>query len=91
MWHLTAVRVGEHLPTDRESFLLNLTTQLRDLDEESKSFQPIIWHDKFGAVNHSPAHICCILADSSERTVLDGHLAHSASQGCVYCLQVLQN
>ncbi|GAU87248.1 hypothetical protein RvY_00129 [Ramazzottius varieornatus] len=53
VWHLVAVWVGENLPSDRESFLLNLTTQLRDLDENSESFQPVVWTDTFGTVHTS--------------------------------------
>ncbi|GAU99298.1 hypothetical protein RvY_10323 [Ramazzottius varieornatus] len=57
VWHLAAVWVGENLPSDRESFLLNLTTHLRDLDENSESFQPVVWTDKFGTVHHSSAYV----------------------------------
>ena len=91
VWNLAAVWVGEHLPADRESFLLNLNAQLTELDENSDNFQPIVWKDKFGFTHSSPAYVYCVLADSPERTALNGHLVHSSSQGCVYCLQVLSS
>ncbi|GAU89197.1 hypothetical protein RvY_01776 [Ramazzottius varieornatus] len=79
---------GEDLPKDLECFLMNLTLQLQELDENSNTFLSIHWIDAFGEEHYSPGYVHGFLSDSPERTAINGHLSHSACQGCIYCLQV---
>ena len=89
VWPLFAVWVGDILPANREVFLIELTVQLRDLQEGSTNFQPVEWIDEDGLVVKSAVYVHSVMADSPERAALNGQLGRAAAQGCIYCTQVL--
>ena len=91
VWPLLLVWVGENLPKDREAFLLYLTKELRQLQRGHPSFRPIKWTGRDGTEVTSAAYVHSVFADAPERTALNGHLSHSAGEGCIYCLQVMYN
>ena len=48
LWLLHSLWVGEHLPKDRECFLLELSKQLGKLRNDRPNFSPLIWPDSNG-------------------------------------------
>ena len=90
IWSLQQVWVGEHLPKDRKCFLVEMTKQLTHVQTGNPGFEPIKWTDKNAKEIDSSAYVHSYLADSPERTAINGQLSHSAAQGCIYCLQVAE-
>ena len=91
LWPMLLVWVGEDLPKDREAFLLFVTKQLQLHQKTSDRFSPIQWKSLEGDVVNSDVYVHSVYADSPERTTINGHLSHSAGEGCIYCLQVIKN
>ena len=87
IWCLQSVWVGEDLPKDRECFLMELSQQLQETQIGHENFLPVEWQDTDGNPVQSSVYVHSYLADSPERTALNGQLSHSAVQGCIYCLQ----
>ncbi|OWA54227.1 hypothetical protein BV898_18638 [Hypsibius exemplaris] len=88
-WTLVSVWVGAdwELPKDRECFLLELSKQLKP---GNPTHDPIQWTNKEKEHVSSDAYVVAYLADTPERTSLNGQLSHSAGQGCLYCLQIAE-
>ncbi|OQV14460.1 hypothetical protein BV898_11302 [Hypsibius exemplaris] len=81
---------GTDLPKDRECFIIEDTKQLRAVQPGHAGSSPIVWKDSTGETVSSFAYVHSVLADSPERSALNGQLSHTAAQGCVYCEQIAQ-
>ncbi|OQV24169.1 hypothetical protein BV898_02119 [Hypsibius exemplaris] len=89
-WSLHMVWCGTDLPKDRECFIIEDTKQLKAVQSEHPGYSPVVWTDSTGATVSSSVYVHSVLADSPERSALNGQLGHTAAQGCVYCEQVAE-
>ena len=53
LWLLHSLWVGEHLPKDRECFLLELSKQLGKLRSDQPEYSPLVWPDVNGIQRES--------------------------------------
>ena len=91
VWCLQQVWVAEHLPKDRECFLVEFSKQLKRVQTGNHQFMPVEWTDCSGSAIQSSAYVHSYLSDTPERATISGQLSHSAAQGCLYCLQKAQS
>lgn len=63
----------------------------QEIQRGNPNFNPIDWQGIDGEQFSSSAYPLAYLADSPEKSALNGQLSHSAAQGCTYCLQIAKS